>query len=252
MKIETIYRYPIKGLSAQALERVEVAPQEGLPLDRIYAVALGDSDFDPAAPKHVPKTNFLMLMRHQKLARLQTHFDGRTGAFKILREGGEQLSADLTNKNGRAALERFLTGFMAGEIPGQFPLRLVRASGHMFSDVPIKCLSLINLNSIRDLEQRLEVTLDPLRFRANIYFSGAPAWAEMDWVGRYLAIGDVRLRGLKTIVRCAATNVNPATGERDQNIPKSLMRAYGHADMGLYAEVTSGGDLTTGSSITVL
>ena len=44
-------------------------------------------------------------------------------------------------------------------------------------------------------------------------------------------------RSIKRIVRCAATNVDPDTGIRDLAIPRTLMRTFGHADCGVYAQV---------------
>lgn len=41
MRIEKIYRYPVKGLSAEALEAVALMPGEMLPHDRRFALAQG-------------------------------------------------------------------------------------------------------------------------------------------------------------------------------------------------------------------
>ena len=57
-----------------------------------------------------------------------------------------------------------------------------------------------------------------------------------------IAIGDVRLKVVKRIVRCAATKVDPDTGIRDLAIPRTIMKTYGHADCGVYAEVIAGGN----------
>ena len=59
-KIHAIYRYPIKGLSPEPLERTELAVHETLPGDRLYAIENGPSGFDPAAPRHQPKQRYLM------------------------------------------------------------------------------------------------------------------------------------------------------------------------------------------------
>jgi hypothetical protein len=45
--------------------------------------------------------------------------------------------------------------------------------------------------------------------------------------------------------------VNPATAERDLNIPAILQREFGHNCMGVYAEVIDGGEIATGSSFVV-
>ena len=79
-----------------------------------------------------------------------------------------------------------------------------------------------------------------------------PAWAEFDWIGKELAVGSVRLRVVSRITRCAATNVNPATGDRDLNIPKALMTGFRHADCGIYAEVIDGGRIAPGDALTVV
>ena len=93
--------------------------------------------------------------------------------------------------------------------------------------------------------------VDPLRFRGNLYVEGWPAWHEFDLLGRELSIGpSLRLRVVKRIVRCAATNVDPATGIRDLDIPHTLMHAFGHQDCGVYAEVITGGPITVGDSLT--
>jgi uncharacterized protein YcbX len=89
----------------------------------------------------------------------------------------------------------------------------------------------------------------PLRFRANLYVSGWPAWHEFDLLDQMLAIGDARLKVVKRIVRCAAVNVDPETAARDLNIPQTLMRRLGHADCGIYAEVVAGGAIGVGDVI---
>ena len=75
--IAGIYRYPVKGLSPQPLERVALAPGRTLPADRLYAIENGPSGFDPAAPSYLSKTHFLMLMKNERLAALRTAFDQR-------------------------------------------------------------------------------------------------------------------------------------------------------------------------------
>src|SRR5581483_3874155 len=105
-------------------------------------------------------------------------------------------------------------------------------------------VSLINLASLRSLAAVLGRKLDPRRFRANIYLEGLEPWAELGLVGRTIRIGDARLEILKRIERCAATNVEPTTGERDLDIPGTLLRTLGHRDCGVYARIAAGGTIT--------
>src|SRR5205085_855803 len=121
------------------------------------------------------------------------------------------------------------------------------APGHSFSDVARKVVSIINLASLAAVETAVGVPVDPLRFRANLYVTGWPAWREFDLHGQEIAIGkDARLRVVKRIVRCAATNVDPVTAIRDLEIPATLLRTFGHADCGVYGEVVTAGEHSLG------
>ena len=86
-------------------------------------------------------------------------------------------------------------------------------------DKPDNVISLINLATVRSLEQQWGVAIDPLRFRANIYVDGAKPWEEFDWVGSEIRIGGTVFSVDRKNGRCGATNVNPATGRRDLDIP---------------------------------
>ena len=118
---------------------------------------------------------------------------------------------------------------------------MLTSPGHSFSDVARKVVSIINLASVRAIENMVGAPVHPLRFRANLYVEGWPAWHEFDLLDRTLAIGDARLKVVKRIVRCAAVNVDPDTAARDLAIPQALQRRLGHAECGIYAEVIAGG-----------
>ncbi len=247
MQISRIYRYPVKGLSAEALTRVSVAPGEGLPLDRRFAIAHGATAFDPAAPAWMPKHNFLMLAKNERLAKLETGFDGATNVLTVKRGGKKVASGDLTTPTGRALIEQFFGAYLEGETRGS--PKVVEAPGHMFSDTARKVVSIIGLASVADVERVARASVDPLRFRANIYFDGGKPWEEFDWLEREIAIGDVRLKVYKRIDRCAATTVNPATAERDLQIPRLLQHGFGHIDCGVYAEILNAGEIAQGDAL---
>ena len=251
--IRSIYRYPVKGLSPEALVRTTLAPGQTVPGDRLYAVENGPSGFDPTAPRYQPKSRFLMLMRNERLATLRTRFDDATHTLAVEYEGREAVRGDLRTADGRAAIERFFASFSAADLRG--PPKVLHAPGFSFSDVAAKVVSIINLASVADLENYVGAPIDPLRFRANLYVSGWPAWQELDMVGRRLTIGagimgnGVEVKIVKRIVRCAATNVDPVTGARDLEIPNTLMKTFGHADCGIYGEVVSGGTIAVGDRL---
>ena len=246
-KIQSIYRYPVKGLSPEPLSSVALAPGRTLPADRLYAIENGPSGFDPAAPQYFPKQRFLMLMRNERLAALDTRYDEISHTLTIRQNGADAAQGDLRTADGRAAIEAFFARYSADELRG--PPRILQAEGHSFSDVAARVVSIINLASVAAVEGAVGMPVDPLRFRGNVYVADLPAWQEFDLLGQTLAIGDVRLKVVKRIVRCAATNVEPRTGIRDLEISKTLMQSFGHMDCGVYAEVTAGGLIAAGDTL---
>jgi uncharacterized protein YcbX len=126
---------------------------------------------------------------------------------------------------------------------------VLSGAGHSFSDVARKVVSIINLASLRAIESLVDYPVHPLRFRANLYVEDWPAWHEFDLVDKMLAIGDVRLKVVKRITRCAAVNVDPDTAARDLAIPQALTRRLGHSECGIYAEVIAGGTIAVGDAI---
>jgi uncharacterized protein YcbX len=246
--IRAIYRYPVKGLSAEPLAQTVLRPGATVDGDRGYAIENGPSGFDPAKPGFLPKQRFLMLMWNERLARLDIRFDHAAQALAIREGGAEVANGDLRTPAGRAAIEGFFATFCADELRG--PPKVLAAPGHSFSNVARKVVSIINLASIAAIETMTGCPVDPLRFRGNLYMGGWPAWSEFDLVGHEVAIGpQARAKVVKRIVRCAATNVEPVTGIRDLDIPGTLLRHLGHADCGIYAEVTAGGAVAPGDAV---
>jgi len=245
--IKAIYRYPVKGLSPQAMERVALAPGATLPADRLYAIENGPSGFNPAAPAYFPKQRFLMLMRNERLAGLHTDYDDERHILSIEYEGREAARGDLRTKEGRLAIEAFFRTFMPKELRG--PPKVLSGDGHSFSDVAKKVVSIINLASVAELEMAAGAPVDPLRFRGNLYVSGWPAWREFDLMRQRLTIGTAELKVIKRIVRCAATDVDPDTGIRNLSLPRTLLENFGHAECGVYAEVIAGGEVAVGDTL---
>jgi uncharacterized protein YcbX len=197
--IAAIYRYPVKGLSAEKMERVALLPGECLPHDRRFAIALGSTRFDPQCPEWLSKIHFIMLMRDEKLAQLQTRFDAESGVLAIAQNDRVLLREQMSEPEGCRLVAEFFANFLGEAVKG--PPRVVEAPGHAFADArrkpnatTDKYVSLINRASIAALEAAMGVPVDPLRFRANVYFDGARAWSEHEWIGSEITLGAARLR----------------------------------------------------------
>ena len=247
-KIQAIHRYPVKGLSPEPLSRTSLSAGQTVPCDRMYAIENGPSGFDPTNPAYLPKLRFLMLMRNARLAELRTAFDEASHTLIVRAENREAARGDLRTAEGRAAIEAFFAEHCGPELRG--PPKVLRAAGHSFSDVARKVVSIINLASVAALEDAVGAPVHPLRFRGNLHVEGWPAWHEFDLLEKEISIGpSARLKVVKRIVRCAAIDVDPDTGIRDLEIPGTLMKTYGHADCGVYAEVIEGGAVAVGDTV---
>ena len=155
--VVAVYRYPVKGLSAEAMDRVVLTPGECLPHDRRFAIALDSTRFDPEQPEWLPKTHFIMLMRDEKLAQLRTRFDAESGVLAIDENDRVLLRAQITAAKGCELVAEFFTNFLSDATTG--PLRVVEAPGHAFADArrkpnatTDKYVSLINHASLAALE----------------------------------------------------------------------------------------------------
>lgn len=244
-RLAAIQRFPVKGLSAESLERVRLAPDAMLPGDRRFALVYGD----PSTPGATPR--FATLGTEPRLAELSVGFDAESGEAVLSRRGRPVARGVITEPIGKTLIDQFLLSFLGGG--GRGAVRLIEAesgaAGHGFGDTGGGHVSLLNLASVHDLERVTRAPVDPRRFRANLWIEGLPAWVERGWVGRDFALGPVRLRGVEAIERCSATNVNPETAEVDLNLPLTLRRAYGHILCGLYCRVLEGGEVALGDRL---
>lgn len=246
--VAALFRHPVKGFTPESVERVTLAAGAPFPCDRLYAVENGPSGFDPEAPAFVPKQKFAVLAALPQVAAARTRFEDDGAILRATADGQPDLAAQMETVEGRAAFAQWLAGLLGEEARG--PLAVVQAPGHRFMDHPKGDVSIINLASLRDLEARIGRPIDPLRFRANIYVEGWPAWAEMDWSGRDLMVGWARAKVFKPIVRCAAVDVDPTSAERDMEITKALFDNYGHMFCGIYVHVTHDGSVGRGDACT--
>lgn len=247
-RIETLCTYPIKGFSPHFLEAVTLEVGGAFPHDRAYALKRGDWDFNQNDPGYHFKTKFYMLLRDQKIAELKTRYSLDDFSVEITEPGGNAHQFFLQNPVSLKEMEAFLIDFLK---PPE-ALKIVTAPGHSMSDVAMKVASIINLASVQELADQIGQSVDPIRFRGNIYFSGNEPWQEFEWVGKSLQIGTTEFKVTKPIERCKATHVDPETGKRDLGVVPALHQHFGHYDMGIYAEVIKAGTTKIGNQIAVL
>jgi len=251
-RLAALYRYPVKGLSPEAISEAHLTEGGHFPGDRMMAIENGPSGFDPATPEHLPKQKFLMLMRNEKLARIETRFDDATRRLTLKQGGAVVASGVVDDVVGRAAIERFFESYMGDDMRGPARL-LVAPQGHRFMDSRSGFLSIINKASVEAIAQLANrASIDPLRFRGNLLVEGLAPWAEFDLVGQRVRMGEAELEITKRIDRCAATDVDPRAGLRDLRMVALLEQNLGHHDCGIYARVIRSGTIRPSDQLSVL
>jgi len=247
----SIARFPVKGLTPQSLDEAQLTPDQPIANDRRFALAHGSSAFDAAAPAFQKKAHFLTWIRNPPLAALDCSFDA-TGTKITIKKDGKVLvqEADLTSPLSRPTIEKVVLEHIGPE-GTRGSVKLAEAPGAWFADVPDPYLSIQNTATLAELGRKLGQTepLDHRRLRANLVIGGFPAWAEMQWVGSQIEIGETVLAVEAVIGRCAATHVNPDTGIPDGNLVGTLNDVYGHNKCGVYARVVKGGKIRRGDRV---
>ncbi len=237
-----IWRHPVKAIGREALDEVALTAGDWLPHDRLWAVAherskLGGSGWEK-------KVNFLRGVTDPSLMAVTSELDEASGDITMSHPGAGQVTF-----HPEKDPDTFLTwvgGIWSADLPA--PTALYRAADAHLTDVPDAWLSIGFLSSNRALGQRMGQDLSPDRWRANLWLEGTPPWAEKEWVGQTIRIGDVTLKVACEITRCKATMANPETGRRDADTLGALAD-LGHQELGLYAEVVEGGTIRTGDPV---
>lgn len=251
--VDSLYRYPVKGLSPEPLASIALTAGRGVARDRELALTNGSWQYDAQTYEPRPKTDFLMLMQHERLATLHTRVDDARNLLTVVAPDGQRIEAQLDDEAALARLAAFVAVHVGTPLPGT--PAFVKARAARFTDVSVvspalmSSISLINLATVRDLAQTIGKPVNPLRFRANIYFDGGRPWEELDWVDRDIQVGPVRMRVALRTRRCAATNVDPETGARDLTIPLALAQNYRHGDLGVYAYVLDDGTIEPAAGV---
>lgn len=245
MRITALYTHPVKGGHRLEHERVVVEPW-GLAGDRRWMLvdddgvgitqrdeprltqlrarprpgglvlsAPGRPDLDVAEPVDQPDEFVRVFRSHEKLpARIAE--SGWSSAFL----GRPARLAWQADPNGRPIAEAARDGDRVSLADG-YPLLLANTA---------------SLDAVNDwLVEAGEEPVPMTRFRPNLVVAGAPAWAEDDWLGGRLRIGEVTFRAAKSCARCVVTTIDQETGERTGQPLKMLGRHRRYDDGLLFA-----------------
>ena len=253
--ISSIHYCPVKSVSFQSIQSCEITKNLGMINDRIFAfsriIDLQKAKLVEKNPNERNLNNFLTLKNSPVLNKY--NFVYENNRLTLTQDNKKIISVSSSDQNERLLLSNKLMELEKTLIK---PIYLLKNSDFPFYDTShssnvFNSMSLINLNSIKDFEKKINEKIEIQRFRANFYIDGIEAWEERNWIGKIIKINDICFKVEKNIPRCVAINLKPKTDENALNLLQSLKKVYDHFDMGVYLTALSGGKVEVGNKIEV-
>ncbi len=243
--VAALWRHPIKSHGRESLSTVSLTKGQTMPWDRRWAVAHEGAKSDGSEWAHC--INYSRGAKVPALMAINAKVDEVAGTVSLSHPLRDTITIDPD-----AQADQFLEWIKPLMPEGRHQsVAIHRVPDRGMTDTPFPSISLINLNSNQSVADELAQQIDPRRWRCNVHFSGAPAWDELQWLGKQIRIGTCELIVREPIIRCLATTANPDTGERDADTLAALKRIGNHQNFGIYAEVLQSGDITVGDEIQV-
>jgi len=256
--IESLWRYPIKSMSGEARTEVFMG-FSGIYGDRCFAFK------NSAARKGFPYLNanvqqqmllyqpkFRYAERAAKPPNLTEAMSIAPGVTAANAEPNDLILDVVTPSGTVVAIDDPALIEMLGEgLRGENHLTLVRSDRALTDCRPV---SLISLQTVRQVEAELGFSVDKRRFRANVYLNLASGdgFAEDELVGRRLRIGSSAVvMVLERDPRCKMISLDPDTGAHNPKVFRKVVQAHGNF-AGVYCAVLVEGILTKSDSIELL
>jgi uncharacterized protein YcbX len=230
-RVESLWRYPVKSMRGEELDKAFVR-RGGVLGDRVFAIhnALGRQDFPYFTAR---EQGTLLLCR-------PTQRDGIPADLEVEAPNGEKFT--ITDPR--------LLEFLSAGLPDRFELSMLQSERALSDCSPI---SLISGQTVQQLTEELGSTVDKRRFRANIYLDlgTAPGFAEDQFVGHEVKIGEVTLAALERDVRCKMITLDPDTSAPNPDLMKLIARSH-ESRVGIYANVLVEGTVRPGDQVEIV
>jgi len=258
MKVAWLYVAPVKGLSLESREHIELG-RSGVEDDRLFCL-IGEDGHMLNGKRLAPVTT------------IGAHFDRATERLELRLPGGASVSGTVragdgtavTMYGGHVASGHVVEGPWAAALSEELgrPIRLVRfdgpGNGHdrAAARAGATLLSLASLERLAD-EAGVEGPVDPRRFRMLIGIDGATAHEEDGWIGKRVRVGEAVIVPGGNVGRCRVTTMDPDTGIRDLDTLDVLARYRAEVEsseklsFGVWARVERAGRVALGDDIVV-
>ncbi len=225
----TLWRYPVKSMLGERCEHLALDAR-GVEGDRLYAIRDAGGKFGSGKSTR-------RFRRIDGLFEFSAVYEG--GVPVIIVPDGRRLRGD--DPTIHDALSTAL---------GQ-PVTLAREAA--ISHLDAGSVHLLTTASLAWLGDRLPGgRLDERRFRPNVLIDAPGArLLEREWLGRTLALGDLRLAVREPAERCVMVDFPQSELPEDPRVLRTLAQAAG-SEFGVYADVLVPGRVSVGDELTVL
>jgi len=249
MIVDSLWHYPVKGLTGACRDMVHLEAGRHFPDDRIFAIANGHPKHAELTPgRWQKKALFLQQMKMEQLAALDCRFEGTR--LEIHHQGELTLSAEMDSANGRQKIDSFFADFVDDQTPGA--PRLMRVTEGSYADTEAALISLGGTASVAQFGKITGTEPDMRRFRLNIMLETDTPDAEAALIGHRVKLGEAVLDIVAPVGRCAAIDVDPETAIRGPHYLPVMEARLGHTDLGIFAEVIEAGAVRTGDRLEIL
>jgi uncharacterized protein YcbX len=256
--VESLWRYPVKSMGGEMLTESFMG-FSGFYGDRCYAFK------NSGARKGFPYLNanvqqqmllyrpkFRYPERAVKPPNLTEAVNIAPGVNPANAEPNDLILDVVTPSGGTVAVDDpALIEMLCEGLRGENHLTLVRSDRALTDCRPV---SLISLQTVRQVEAELGLPVDKRRFRANVYLNleSGYGFAEDELVGRRLRIGShAVIMVLERDPRCKMISLDPDTGKHNPEVFRKVAQAHA-AFAGVYCAVLVEGILTKSDSIELL
>jgi uncharacterized protein YcbX len=257
-RVEAVWRYPVKSMQGEELSEAFVG-FSGVYGDRLYAFR---SSRAPVGFPYLTARELGAMLQYRPRFRNATQAakppnqdaaEGLAPGVTPVYAQPDDLAIDVETPSGAllAIDDPALLRRLQDEVGGDHVLTLLRSDRAMTDCRPV---SLISVQTARQLGEETGLSLDKRRFRANVYLDVAnvKGFAEDAFVGKTLRIGPkVTVTVLERDPRCKMITLDPDTAEAAPPVMKTLAAAH-DSKAGVYAAVLVEGTIRRGDEISVL
>ena len=249
--ITSIYNCPVKSISFQNIEKCKINKNIGIEGDRVFAFSQNldldqSKEFERNPESRKGKWNKIVTLKNTPVFN-KYNFLHDDNELTLTLNNKEIMTVNVNESNERDDIVKKLI-----ELEGSLKndIRLIRNDEYPFYDTSISnksmfnnSISLLNINSIKDFEIKINRKIETSIFRGNLYFDGIKAWEEKKWIDKTLKINNVSFKVEKNIPRCVAINLKPKSDDNSFNLLKTLKQTYNHFDMGIYLTPLENGEI---------